>query len=99
MTDHEAQRFFADMFSKPVTIDGREMTMREAYIRATHARALGGDVSSHVELLKLRQACGAGETTRTGHLIVPEPLSDEEFERFASEQQRSFREQLSNPGL
>lgn len=91
--DPAAQQLLVSMFSKPVMIDGHKMTTREAYIRSIHAKALAGDVASHVELFKLRQACGAGEVLHVGYLVVPEALSDDEFERFASEQQRPFREQ------
>ena len=97
--DRKAQEFLAEAFSRPVVIDGREMTTREAYIRGVHARALGGDVASHAELFRLRRACGAGNDSKVGHLVVPETLSMEEFERLAFEQQRPFREQSSDYDL
>jgi len=94
-----AQAFFTDLFSRPVVIDGREMTTREAYIRATHAKALAGDVGSHVELLRLREACGAGEDRTVGYLAVPDRMTDDEFERYSEEQQRPFREQAGTYNL
>lgn len=86
------EAFLAEMFSMPVTIDGREMTAREAYVRAIHARALAGDADSLVQLDQLRRACGADETVRAGYLVVPAALPLDEWERLAAEQQRPFRE-------
>ncbi|PKB14122.1 hypothetical protein B0I00_2751 [Novosphingobium kunmingense] len=91
-TIESAEAFLAEMFSMPVTIEGREMTAREAYIRGIHARALAGDADSLVQLDQLRRSCGADETVRAGYLVVPAALSLEEWSRLAAEQQRPFRE-------
>ncbi len=86
------EAFLAEMFSMPVTIEGVEMTTREAYIRAIQARALAGDADSLVQLDRLRRACGADEIVRAGCLVVPAALPLDEWARIAAEQQRPFRE-------
>lgn len=86
------EAFLAELFGRPVTIDGQQMTTREAYIRAIYAKAVSGDIDSHVELDQMRRACGANEATPCGYLVVPEPLPLDEWEKRAAEQQRPFRE-------
>jgi len=93
-----AETFLADLFSMPVIIDGSEMTAREAYLRAIHARALAGDADSLIQLDQLRRACGADEIVRAGYLVVPAALPLDEWERLAAEQQRPFRENPSGEG-
>lgn len=91
-TINSPEAFLAEMFARPVKIDGQQMTTREAYIRAIHAKAISGDVDSHVELDRMRRACGADEVASCGYLVVPEPLPLDEWEKRAAEQQRPFRE-------
>lgn len=86
------EALFAEMFSKPMTIDGQQMTAREAYIRGIHAKALSGDAESFAELDRLRRACGVDDSAPTGYLVVPERLPLDEWEKLAAEQQRPFRE-------
>lgn len=93
------EAFLAEMFSMPVTIEGVEMTTREAYIRAIQARALAGDSDSLVQLDQLRRACGANEIVRAGYLVVPAALPMDEWERIAFEQQRQFRENPNGGGV
>jgi hypothetical protein len=91
--DQKARDFFAEAFSRPVMIEGKEMSTREAYIRSIHAKALAGDVGSHLDLFRLRQACGAGDGRQAGYLVVPEAMDEDDWARLAFEQQRPFREQ------
>jgi hypothetical protein len=83
----------ADMLEKAIEVDGREMTVREAMLRAIYRKSLGGDISASVELQDLRDRCGVTDgSERVGCLVVPEPIDLEEFSRLAFEQQRPFRE-------
>lgn len=89
------EEILAELFTKPVKIDGKSVSAREAYLRGLQQKALAGDVESHVELDQLRRACGADEPVVGGCLVIPEAPTLDEWIRLAEEQQRPFRE---NPG-
>lgn len=83
----------AGLFRTPVKFEDREISAREAYIRALSNESLAENIDSALELQQLRDECGIkDDAQKVGYLIVPEPLSDEEFERLAYEQQAPFRE-------
>lgn len=74
-----------------VEVDGLKMSALEAKIRVLYARCLSGDVSASVDLQKLRDECQVEDSRVYGVLLLPEPLSEEEWERAAAEQQAQFR--------
>lgn len=82
----------ADLFRTPVKFEDREISAREAYIRALSNESLAENMDSALELQQLREACGVEDRKAVGCLVVPGPLSDDEFERLAYEQQAEFRE-------
>jgi hypothetical protein len=81
----------ADLFSTPVKFEDREISAREAYIRALYNESLSEKVDSAIELQQLREACGFKDEAEPGCLVVPS-MTDEEWERLAYEQQAPFRE-------
>lgn len=88
-----------DLLSKVVTIDGRKMTMRQGMLLAYSNQSLAGDMDASLELQRLRDECGIrDDAQQVGYLIVPEPLSEEEFDRLAFEQQAPYREKNYGKG-
>ena len=82
-----------ELLSKVVTVDGKKMTTREAMIRSLSNQALAGDIDAAIDLQNLRDQAGVkDEPARVGVLLLPPPMSEEEFERVAYEQQAPFRE-------
>jgi hypothetical protein len=81
------------LISKVVTVDGKKMTTREAMIRSLSNQALTGDIDAALDLQNLRDQAGVkDEPAGVGVLLLPPPMSEEEFERMAYEQQAPFRE-------
>lgn len=82
-----------DLLSQVVEVEGRKMTMRQGMLLALSNQSLAGNMDSALELQKLRDERGIKDDAQTvGYLVVPGPLSDEEFERLAYEQQAPFRD-------
>jgi len=82
-----------DLDCETVQLNGEEISMIEASIRLLYSRSLRGDISASVDLQRIRDRCGAESAPRrTGCLVVPPPMSQEEWGRMAFEQQRQFRE-------
>jgi hypothetical protein len=81
------------LLGKTVTIDGQVISTREALIRMLYRDSLDGDINASIDLQKRRDDCGLKEEApRVGCLLLPEPLSEEDWERMAAEQQAPFRE-------
>ena len=57
-------------------------TTAELLIRALNAKAMEGDVSAHTHLERLR-ARFTPQTDNAGYLVVPEPMSAEQWARYA----------------
>lgn len=88
-----AADLLAGMLEKPIQVEGREMTLREAMLRALYRQSLSGDISASIELQDLRDRCGVTDgPERIGCLVVPEPVSVEEYTKRVFEQQKRFRE-------
>lgn len=88
-----------DLFSKVIPFDGRRMSMREAMIRACYKQSLAGDMNAALDLQKLRDACGITDDAQpVGCLVLPEPISQEEFEKRAYESQAKYREKNHGKG-
>jgi hypothetical protein len=82
-----------DLLSKVIAFDGKKLTTREAMIRSLSNQALAGDIDAALDLQNLRDQAGVkDEPARVGVLLLPPPMSGEEFERMVYEQQAPFRE-------
>ena len=82
-----------DLVSATVSLDGRTMSVREAQLRVLYNQSLNKDIDAAIELQNLRDACGVDDQPeRLGCLLVPEPVTEELFEKLAYEQQAQFRE-------
>jgi hypothetical protein len=75
-----------------VKVDGLKMSALEATLRLLYKRSLRGDVSASVDLQKIRDECRVEEPQTYGVLLVSEPMSEEDFELEAFNQQAQFRE-------
>ena len=82
-----------ELLSKVIAVDGKKMTTREAMIRSLSNQALTGDIDAAIDLQNLRDQAGVkDEPARVAVLLLPPPMSEEEFERMVYEQQAPFRE-------
>lgn len=73
--------------------DGKTISWREAYLTLLYMRSIKGNISASIELQRIRAACRADKPAeRFGYLVVPEPMSDEAFAKYAYEQQAKFRD-------
>ena len=83
-----------DLDCETVILEGREISMLEAGILLLYSRSLKGDIGASVDLQRIRDRVRAEIAPRPpGVLVVPGPISLEEFKRRAYEQQSQFREQ------
>ena len=88
-----ASDILRELDGETVSFNGEEISMLEAGIRLLYARSLNGDVQASIELEKIRDRCGADKPPKKyGCLVVPEPMSLDDFAKFAFEQQAQFRE-------
>lgn len=88
-----ASAILRDIEEQSVVLDGETMSKREAQLRLDYARALNGDSRASARLQRVRDRCGLDKVdAQAGCLLVPEPLSPDEFERMAYEQQAQFRD-------
>jgi hypothetical protein len=86
-----------DIDAETLEFQGRRISRLEAMMRIVYARALKGDVRASEELQRARDR-GQVDTPpkKVGCLVVPEPMSLDEWERLAAEQQAPFREKRSD---
>lgn len=93
-----AAEIMRELDSATIEIDGRHISTREGEIRLLYSRALKGNVPASKELQRIRDRTGAEAPPRIqGVLVVPESISEEEWEKLAFEQQRPFREHPNGP--
>lgn len=85
----------AGIFKTGVVVDGKTMSTREAYLRTLQNASLRGVVDASIELQKIREACGAYTAPTGGYLVIPEEVTEDEFERMAYAQQAQFRDKES----
>jgi hypothetical protein len=79
--------------SETVELEGRKITKREAHLTLLYMRSIRGDISCSVALQRIRAACRADKPAeKVGYLVVPEPMSDAAFAKYAYEQQAKFRD-------
>ena len=89
----DATAIVQSLNSETVELEGRSISRREAHLTFLYVRSIKGDISASVELQRIRAACRADKAPeKAGYLVVPEPVSDRDFERMAFEQQAQFRE-------
>ena len=89
----DAIEILQSLNSETVELDGRKITKREAHLTLLYMRSIKGEISASVDLQRIRAACRADKPPeKVGYLVVPEPMSEEAFAKFAYEQQAQFRE-------
>ena len=94
LAPRSAVEILRDLDCETLTLNGQEISMLEAGILMLYSRSLKGDIGASVDLQRIRDRAGAEIAPRPpGVLVVPPPISLEEFERMAYEQQCQFREQ------
>ena len=82
-----------DLDRETISFNGDEISMLEAGIRLLYSRSLNGDIGATFELQRIRDRCGAETVPKAaGCLVVPQPISLEEWTRRAYKQQAPFRE-------
>lgn len=78
-----------NLYRETVELNGEEISMLEAGIRLLYSRSLKGDTNASVDLQRIRDRCGAESVPRpAGFLVIPEKVSQEEWERKAFENHR-----------
>ena len=83
-----------DIDEQTVRFGGTTMSKREAELRLLYARALNGNSKASQQLQRVRdRASSESLEQKVGCLLAAEPISEEEYERLAYEQQAPFREQ------
>ena len=98
--DLSVAEIMRELDSATIEIDGQQISTREGEIRLLYAKALKGNVTASKELQRIRDRTGAEAPPKVyGVLVVPEPISFEEWAKKASEQQRQFRENPNGPSI
>jgi len=83
----------AELENETVERDGRIMAMRELRLRIYKALAIKGNRAAQAVLVRIQDAPKLTEGHRPGVLLVPPPMTVEEWEAMAAKQQASYREQ------
>lgn len=80
--------------NKEIEIGDQSMTMLEVVLRSLQRKAAKGDVAASRHLSKLRSEAGCGQLDQpmSGVLVVPAPVSLDEWSIAAARQQAKFRE-------
>jgi hypothetical protein len=86
--------------NEEIEIGGQTMTMLEVELRSLQSKAAKGDVAASRYLSKLRSDAGCGQLDRqaSGVLVVPAPMSLDEWSVAAAKQQAKFREKREPDG-
>lgn len=83
----------ADLENETVERDGRVMAMRELRLRIYKALAANGNRAAQAVLVRIQDTPKLTEGHRPGVLLVPPPMTMEEWEVMAAKQQAPYREQ------
>jgi len=96
--DYRIGSLLSSVERETVEINGIEMPRREIVLRQLYNKVMKGDLAAMRILFKLWDKFGMltpPEQKRGGVLVVPLASSYEEWERFAEESQRQYREEQS----
>ncbi|WP_108811840.1 DUF5681 domain-containing protein [Sphingorhabdus sp. Alg231-15] len=80
--------------AETVVVDGKEMTKLELWLRVLEKKALQGDLRAMKLLEEKLQKAGidGGKPQRQGVLVLPPPVSEEDWIKQAEQNQAKYRE-------